>query len=226
MLYSGSTMTTSINNHATSLIFMAFSEIDWSQPPVADREQWIRTKLMSASEEAGYSITVEYCEDYADIQFLKNSPCYDSNGVLRALPNFGIMVRQSGTCRGDLPGSKGNLKARAATFQHALITGTYSHINSPLISTMLSSCEPFLDDRLKHKVAKKLAVQNTQRFATHYEGTQPFTVSTHEFLRRYKLDGHDSESLFSSFSECGFGLHMNTFALRTVLERDYGLTTA
>jgi hypothetical protein len=224
MLYSGSTMTTSINNFATSLIFLAFACVDWTNPPSENVVEWIRDKLMLASESTGYSITVEYCADYSDIQFLKNSPCYDTFGVLRALPNFGIAVRASGHCRGDLPG-RGPLLPRAATFQHSLITGMYSHITSPIVEVMLRSCAPFLDTSLQAKIEAKLTQQNRQRYATHYEGTQPFTVTADEFFRRYHLSGVEQQSLFADYSHPGFGSHMNSFALRKVLTRDYGLTT-
>jgi hypothetical protein len=94
-LYSGSTITTVINNLANFLIYLAITEI---QGPVTT------SSLIRAASLAGYLITVETCLTIQKVQFLKHSPAYDIHGDLQPLLNPGVLLRSAGRCNGDYPG--------------------------------------------------------------------------------------------------------------------------
>ena len=114
-LYSGSTLTTAINNLANIFICLAIVEGSYDGT---------EAYLKQAAARVGYLIDLELCTVKGDIQFLKHSPVYDTEGRLRPLLNPGVLLRLSGQCKGDLPG-QGDLRQRAIDFQHTLLKGIY-----------------------------------------------------------------------------------------------------
>jgi hypothetical protein len=80
-LYSGSTLTTAVNNIACLLIALN----------IADLGAINKASIEGAAERAGYVLTGTDClETIEDLQFLKHSPVRDTQGVYRPVLNLGV----------------------------------------------------------------------------------------------------------------------------------------
>lgn len=212
VLYSGSTLTTGVNNSGSSLIAEAVSEGVYSGSN-AD----IEAQLMAAIARTGYVVTLERCLDESELQFLKHSPARDHDHNLHPVLNLGVLLRLSGTCRGDLPG-RGCIYRRARDFQHALLTGASSQYSHPLIDVMRSNChvtDPVSDVTL---LAAKKILQD--RYG---EATTRVALTGDSVFRRYKLQQWEIEELLDDFSKPGFCMHIANSACDKILTLDYGL---
>lgn len=208
-LYSGSTLTTLINNLANILIGRAIaeSEIDSYED------------IVKAARRVGYVVTCEPCDDIRKLQFLKHSPVYDTTGRLRALLNMGVLFRLTGTCKGDLPGTRSEgLRARAEKFQAALLQGAYPRVSMPLV------------DRLKRNVshvkptAKQTAVVSKELlFKVDPRDDERYSVTPEEVWRRYDLTPLETIELEEGFASCGYGDHFQSTGAAKVLALDYKL---
>lgn len=206
-LYSGSTITTTINNLAC---LMGAFKIMETQAETPD-------ELSEAFRSAGYKMTIEKCHDYSDIQFLKNSPAYDIEGELQPLLNLGVLLRSSGTCKGDLPGRAKNssFKERHDRYQSSLINGMYPNISFPLIDNMRTTTLP-PDAKSEQAVAKLLQYKHK------FEGIATFT--SEEVYRRYRLTELERMELDLDFATAGYAHYYSSTGASTILQRDYGLT--
>ena len=209
-LYSGSTLTTAINNLASMLIGLALS-----RAATASEEN-----LMEAVATVGYVITLESCEKVEDLQFLKHSPCRDTRGIYRPLLNPGVLLRSSGCCKGDLPG-RGDLQPRAEEFQRALLQGMYPRADFPLVRNMrraVGGDAPFSDVMLEH--AKKTG--NLAYKVVEEEG-ETFHFSAEAVYRRYDLTSLDIALIDDEFATRGYRYFTANPSLSKILEKDYGL---
>jgi hypothetical protein len=206
-LYSGSTITTSINNFANIMIAVSIGEC------CADNE----TTIIAAAAAAGYIITVEACEVFEDIQFLKHSPTLDIHGIWRPLLNPGVLLRLSGVAKGDLPGT-GDIKTRGRKFQSALLQGTYPLASFPLINQM--RCTAGETD------AASMRAVNRQLAHSHF-GLEKETFHYHaqDVYRRYRLTVAQSEHLDTTFGRATQGEQFSSEAVDLILKKDYGLRT-
>jgi len=208
-LYSGSTVTTSVNNFASLMIGHAISESNAETPE----------EIIAAARSVGYIITLERCELIEDIQFLKHSPVLDDTGEWRPLLNIGVLLRLSGTCTGDLPGSKNqSLGSRGSTFQRALLQGAFPRSSFPLI------------DNMKHVVkgadcAKKLSVDRLVARTLAYKVSDTLTASfkSEDVYRRYRLQPYQMRMVDVDFGLGNVGTFHHNTALSSIMERDYGL---
>lgn len=95
VLYSGSGLTTAVNNMANSLIFISFMNI---YDPRDTKDIAIK-KIEKAAANAGYILKCEVCDCIQKLQFLKYSPTERGGMYL----NLGVVMRSFGLCKGDLP---------------------------------------------------------------------------------------------------------------------------
>lgn len=208
-LYSGSTLTTLINNLANILIAYSIAESN------------VRTfeDVVKAAARVGYIVTCQECSDIHQIQFLKHSPVYDTTGELRALLNPGVFFRLSGVCKGDLPGRKSEtLRERGRRFQAGLIQGVYPRVRAPFIDTIkgvFADAKPC--KRVESMVAEEL------RYKTDSDASA-FTISSEEMWARYSLTPLEIGQLEMDLARCDFGEHYYSSATNKVLLLDYGLT--
>lgn len=205
-LYSGSTLTTAINNLANLLIACAISEGTLTPEGVND-----------AASEVGYLVTCDVCKCPEDIQFLKHSPVMDLDGRYRPVLNLGAFLEASGNCKGDLPG-RGSLKARAEAFQSGLVRSMYPHATIPLLKGHITTTEThpemgrILLDTVRHKVDE--------------DNTYPdFIVDESSLYRRYELLGSEIVELHELFGKAKFLDHVNCTAIQKILAKDYGRVT-
>lgn len=212
-LFSGSTITTAINNLANITIAISLAEADFSQGD-------IQQTIAMAAERAGYVVTCEVCETYHDIQFLKHSPVFDVEGQLRPLLNIGVLLRMSGTCRGDLPGRKTeSLADRAKVLQHRLLQGAYPKASFPLIKNMKNRDIPTLSTRTHDQVNRKVA----KLFEYKVDADEFFTVDSVEMWQRYRFTEFDIHEVEDIFGNMKVFEHLSSKSLGKILKKDYGL---
>jgi hypothetical protein len=210
-LYSGSTITTGINNLANQCIAMSFAEAAFDGTAES---------LKQAALRAGYMITVVDCsDDWHKLQFLKHSPVLDTTGTLRALLNVGVLLRLTGTCNGDLPG-RGPLDQRARAFQHGLLRGASPLARYKLLDNMLAATgEPLVPPRVTKMI------DDIMRYRIDFNGDEkPFHVDDSEVYARYDLLPHEVDELNEGLGHARFGMIHRSRASDKILEDDYGLT--
>jgi len=216
-LWSGSTLTTAINNHGNIHNALAVAEAVVNGPE----------DIIAACGKAGYIVTVENCDDWHRLQFLKHSPVLDTDGNLRALLNIGVILRLSGTCKGDLPGRKSQpLRDRARAFQASLIHGVSPHARHRLIHNMRESAgipTPETD-----KVVRKML-----EYKTELVEQEEYTVPEEEVYARYHnyfpntpFEDSDQCEVAEIFGSCEYSEHYHSRATNIILKADYGLTGA
>lgn len=206
-LFSGSTLTTVINGFANACIAQA----------IHSSNAVTSAGIMAAARATGYVVTVDVCQEFEDIQFLKSSPVRSTNGDYLPLLNFGVLLRAFGTCKGDLPG-KGSLKARGNSFQKGLLQGLYPRVHFPLL------------DKIKEQYSNAVACDKA-----YTEGEFKCTDTIGNFtdaavFRRYfrngidgaRLSGPDLGGLYD-LTNLQFGFEHASTGADSVLRRDYGL---
>jgi hypothetical protein len=208
-LYSGSTLTTTINNVANIIIAHSISACEIT----------CGGDVIKAAARTGYIVTCEDCDDWHKLQFLKHSPVRCSDGVVRPLLNIGVLLRLSGRCKGDLPGSKTiPLEVRAKRFQASLLHGAYPKARFALIDSLKANVgaptplyDNFVSPSLEHKVVNRVEYP-------------VFHVPSEEVWARYELDAMQIAELECDFASCSYGDHYQSSGLNEVLKCDYGLT--
>ena len=208
LLFSGSTLTTVTNNSANTLLGFALADADARSPD----------EIAIACAAVGYVVTVEDCStDYHLIQFLKHSPVHSTDGCLRALLNLGVLLRASGSCKGDLPG-RGDIVVRARNFQAGLVYGMYPRVHFALRDAMLESTgvenpDPtLLGDRYFEFTTAATA--------------DTFHISDEEVYARYGVTDIEALHFQNTFGQLGFGMHYADKVTAAILLQDYGLPTS
>jgi hypothetical protein len=216
-LYSGSTLTTFINNLANILIAMSVAE-DYEVRPPTDFQE-----LADSALKVGYVITCEEAQIPEDIQFLKFSPVIDTNGNMQPMLNLGVLLRASGCSKGDLPGPKSmSIEERAAVFQNAVLRGMYPYCTFQLLTELRAHCGTKKTiDRMDAYVKKHLPYDHEA--AEDEKGRRTFTVDNVALARRYRLQDSELLELELLVREAGYGYQIQCAAVDKILRLDYGL---
>jgi len=207
-LFSGSTITTPINNLASFTIGYSFSLLDEITPE----------SMTKAAADAGYIVTgCEGTTRFEDLQFLKHSPVCTKDGV-RSVFNVGPLLRASGTCKFDLPG-RGPLEPRARSFQKALLNGMYPYITCPFLACLKAGVADAQDSPDAQK-------QVAKQFARKVVHTRELVVelTDQEFFSRYQPDVSDFADLYA-FARSTYGESSNFNILDKILYKDYQMHT-
>jgi len=208
-LYSGSTLTTIINNLACMLIGHSIANTTINSS----------LDVVSAAAKVGYIVTCDECDDWHKLQFLKHSPVRCTEGIIRPLLNIGVLLRLSGTCKGDLPGScKTPLRERALTFQASLLRGAYPRAQFTLLDKLRFNAG--LPDESSDKVVKKMMEYKV----IDYDDYPKFRVPAHEIWERYDLTALEVAEMEEDFGSCSYMDHYHSSATDKVLGLDYGLS--
>jgi hypothetical protein len=207
-LYSGSTLTTITNNLANISIAVGISETNLTGC----------VDVVKGAREVGYIVTCQDASaDYSLLQFLKHSPCYDTDGELRAVLNVGVVLRLSGTCKGDLPGKRTiPLKQRAESMQAALIQGAAPYTSYTLVDNM--KVRGVATKATTRIVANELAYKVVQ------EESPIRCFTDQEIFRRYNLTREEIAQV-NEFGTMGFEQGVSGSAFDKILDLDYGLKT-
>lgn len=207
-LYSGSTLTTALNNLATLLIFISIA--------MGDTLQSFDDVIRGAAR-AGYIVTCDICTQFEDLQFLKHSPVYDTAGVLHPLLNLGVLLRATGVCHGDLPG-RGPIPDRARAFQRALLNGLYPNARFTLADAMKTAAGTNTTAVATLAIAKLLGYKVVpDNYIT------PFFLSDASVYKRYRLRDDEITALQQHLGSACFEEHYCSSATRKILAIDYKL---
>lgn len=202
-LYSGSTLTTCINNLAN--IFIAESVTRWGD--------FTEEGIIKAASLVGFIVKVEVCDTYHKLQFLKHSPVFDTRGEIRPLLNIGVLLRLSGSCHGDLPG-RGPIANRARDFQASLLEGAYPHASFTLLR--------HLRRQSGSPVYREIAIKMLQ-YKVEDDDYPSYDIEDDEIYRRYSLDGDEVQELNEFAQHYGYEYHFTSSGVRKILLLDYGL---
>lgn len=145
-LYSGSVLTTIVNNFANLLIFFAMLK-RCPDPALVTKAQYAKIYVLAASD-VGYIVKCQNCDMQEDLQFLKHSPVLASDGQYHACMNLAVFYRGFGCVYGDLPAVYGKsnvpLEQRCRRYLSDVVTsrrgwGNHS-LNSAFLDMTLGNC--------------------------------------------------------------------------------------
>lgn len=211
VLYSGSTLTTILNNVSQLLMFAVMVDrIRRDGPPKFSE---CRTFIQGCAEICGYIVTIEGDEKPQQLQFLKHSPAIDHDGVKPYL-NLGVVLRMFGSCFGDLPG-RGPIPHRAYMWNRSLVMGL---VHSGL-DEYLSEVRQYY--RVDENIAecRELRKRAEEFRATHVYGGM--VASKEQIAARYDLQVFEVEELFDMMMTPGH-IVCETLASRAIYKLDYG----
>jgi len=207
--YSGSVLTTLLNNVANSLICHSIFAQRMVQQSLKKSEAAVL--VQKAARKVGYLVTCQTCTEYSDLQFLKHSPVYGTKGLTATL-NAGVLLRMLGQCDGDLPG-RGNIEERAECFNSSLVSGVVHSGNTPLLRSLQKRFPP-----------------RTMRFKmpeTHVksEGLAKGEITGDEFCKRYRMPVSSLIELCDYIEQSKYGNIILCPLAQKILDTDYGLGT-
>jgi len=205
-LYSGSTITTFINNLANILIFTSIVSSQAVTP----------LNIINSAITAGYGISLDQCLYPEDIQFLKHSPVLDMDGKWRAMLNLGVLCRSIGICKGDLPG-RGPVSERAAEFVRLFIIGMYPRCHFHMRDLLLQQFTP------NQKYTKMMLDKLHTDYNTYEDDSRAvFHADPTSIARRYRI-GTDTLEFLSILIGTAGHRHVAADGFSAILAKDYGL---
>lgn len=221
-LYSGLTITTAINNLAVFSIILAISELkfnpNWKYTPLS-----ITHRVENASLQSGYICTVDYCEDIAEIMFLKNRPVRDINSKLVPVLAIGTFMRSSGCCYGDYPGrATEGLKNRASAFQAALLAGMFPRIDNPYINRLKAAVKDYAVGKKTQRVID-VRLGKLLDYKIQGRNEEVYRFTDEELFKAYKLTPREIDEL-SLAADNGYGQHCGLVSAGKILTIDYSLS--
>jgi len=211
-LYSGSSLTTTINNFANLFISFAL-ERRVPYPERLTKAEFKHAYLM-AGEDVGYLLKVDSCESPEDLMFLKHFPSV-VDGIVVPVVALGTWIRGFGTFVGDLPGrSKDGAETRAKAF----------------VSDVIISRDNWGDHRMRdsfqHLRCNHTVVMtgNAYREAltSRSIGRTNIRVPDESIMRRYRITSSEYEHLCSLIAHAGIGDVICNVTATKIYMRDYG----
>lgn len=214
-LFSGSTLTTAVNNLANLLIFTSIMERGYTGRLV----DGIAVEIVEAAELVGYQVTgATPLSCIEEIQFLKHSPLKDTFGVYRPQLNLGTLLRSFGISHGDVPG-RGDLRSRADSFCAAVIQSAFPH-SSNVVVDALRCAFPYAygENMLRNRTVQHLALKTC-----HDDEYPRFDVDTSSLARRYGLAIDDVLELAYWSSRLRYGSFLANRVVDAVMKVDYDI---
>lgn len=207
VLYSGSVLTTSINNMANTLIFMHI--VSLLQGRVVSKQE-LREIIVTAGEQAGYMLKIDECKRHGDIQFLKHSPAISGDKILPYL-NLGVLMRGFGTIVGELPGKKKlGIDLRARIFNSDVIK-SWKHAGNTSIKDAFSNK---IVDKTFHYVPPESVWRSNSSF--------PDLIPNEELCNRYQLTNVELEELIYLIKRSDVGMEISSHIIDKIMKKDYG----
>jgi hypothetical protein len=208
-LYSGQGITTAINNLAMISIGLSiYQGLSAGHVPTC-------SGIAAHAMHSGYVISVEKCEIFEDVQFLKHSPVF-ACGEYEPVLNLGVLLRLSGVCKDDLPGS-GDIYQRAKEFQEALLRGAYPRTSFQLLDNM--------KDEVKIRSEITKTVDRMFEYKVDVDIMQTISYSDLHLYRRYRLNPTEIAELNTDFGLASTGDIYASSATSKILGKDYGLSS-
>lgn len=206
VLYSGSVLTTSINNMANTLIFLHIVHLLRDRVVCKDE---MRRIIVDAGLLAGYELKIDECHTHSDIQFLKHSPALIGDLILPYL-NIGVLLRSFGTIPGDLPGKrKLGLVKRAKMFNSDVIK-SWKHAGNTSVRRAFNN--KIIDETLNY----------TPPDTTWKSGNSSQTpIPDQEICSRYNISLHELDELNETIANSSIGDRVSLRVVDKIMNKDY-----
>jgi hypothetical protein len=228
VLYSGSVLTTLVNNFGNILIALS----------IVERRARSDLEITLAASEAGYIVTAEHCEIPEDIQFLKHSPTLGiSEGVGKYYPllNLGPFLRSSGICMGDLPPlheHKGNYTTqppsshRCKTCHSIPLEAQVNHRTQSIIQGMYPRSSFMIRDLLSRSSSTNETVSrfhhNVEHLTDIHTTRSIIKFDDASILARYRQHSIDPVFHHSCLNQLSYTGDQSPLA-NAILLKDYGI---
>lgn len=190
--YSGSLLTTTLNNIASLLISLSIS-FSFRTKKILRKDA--AAAISKCAKSIGYLVTVEEWKRVEDSQFLK----YSWSSTAGLVFNMGPLIRSLGSCDGDAPRILGRPKATVTEklWEHArgVMLGTAHYGNNSILHALrtlfrIPSSVDSIDDTILHN--------------------------------RYGLSGGEVEGFVKLIAEIRPGVYINHIAVSKIMSKDYG----
>jgi len=224
-LYSGSSLTTLINNFANLLIAFALGK-RVPDPRLLTRAEMLEAYVL-AGEDVGYELKAGVCECIEDVQFLKCSPSrietnlYPEGYCYEPWLGLGVHVRGFGTFKGDLPGT-GPVEGRVSAFLSGLVQGRrlwgdhefYDSFHAAYYCSSTPKGEKLLQTS---RVADVISDEKSKLL-----GENLGKISALSVCKRYKISLEDYERVCRIVKNAGPFFNMRDPVFDVFYRKDYG----
>jgi len=204
--YSGSCLTTLLNNIAVSVIWLSIVTHCRGKTCAELREL-----ILQSAEYVGYIVTIDQVFKLEDYQFLKVSPFKNASGEMDVFLNLGVILRSLGSSDGDVPKSK---------------DGGCRFIlrNCEIIEGMKHAGEhSVLQELRKRWPSKNCKALSVHHWVDALVGFETSRVDDLAICNRYSLAQWELDELLRYIRECGVGDFIYCSALRKIYKKDYDL---
>lgn len=197
--YSGTVLTTLLNNLATLSIMMSIHR----------RQAQSTEEISQAAIAVGYVVTVAERPNLERCQFLKHSWYTNMNGEPKSFLNLGPILRSFGSCRRDLPG-RGDIVERARKW------------NSSSIKAYMHAGENRLLRSLRSVYGDEGGVLLPYDITKHCDGQRRGVIPDEAYLTRYQMTCNEWETLCNVAGDYAYATFRLT-AINKIYQTDYGL---
>lgn len=209
-LYSGSALTTILNNFANLTIGLSFAE-KCLRPETLNAEEFMQC-FASAAQDAGYWVKVLPCKCVEELQFLKHSPSI-VDGVYVPWVNLGAYIKNFGHCPQDVPG-RGPLSGRASMYL------------SEIVRSRENWGDHLFGDAFQHLVLTKRGLSDSSAYrgamAERSIGESQIRISMESLARRYGCRVDELDELCECIRASGLNSHIRLPVVNCILTKDYG----
>lgn len=208
VLYSGSVLTTSMNNMANTLICMMMAEKYDPNMCMAEAQAFIER----CAELCGYIVVAQHAPIPQKLQFLKHSPMYNTRGELEAVLNLGTWMKSFGTCSGPLPGKRKDGYSRAARAYNSEVVRSRVHAGNHCVA-----------DAFRTHIISERSRIDLGWFELNTKGGQLGYVPVEELCARYDTSHEEMEWLCEQIRSATVGIAVQGIAIDRIMYTDYDL---
>jgi hypothetical protein len=207
LLFSGSTLTTLINNFSQIMLAVKLTAINWQQLTVLEAGSTLR----DCARRVGYTVTiVDATDDFCKLQFLKHSP--DTEG--EPYVNPGVFLRTLGWSKRDIPktcGKRLSYTARANSFEGAKIESFKYSGQTSLFQIMAAKY---------NKIGRQYDPESYFRLDS--SNSRIYHISDESLIRRYGITHLQLNTLKQLLHTSSLGMMIRCEASDVIFNVDYG----
>jgi hypothetical protein len=201
-LFSGSTLTTLVNNVANVMIAISMTNHLRTRGTLRDA-------VVDGAYAVGYDVTYDDCPNFERLQFLKHSPFMTSEGLEVNL-NLGVILRTFGECDGDLPGKRRLGQVELSERFLSELVRSHKH----------SGFNPVFDAFRQRFVRKQ---KYNYKIVERSISQAPKYVSSDDLTQRYGCSAVEIEDFCMYIRRSKLGEWISHAVARRILHLDYGL---
>jgi hypothetical protein len=210
ILYTGSILTTLINNIANLMIYAAIrTQMDLRKFRVSE----CKAMIVDAARSAGYIVTIDVAHNVQQLQFLKHSPCYAVSGNLVPVLNLGVIGRTMGSCWGDLPMFKPSQSfgERVDEYNRRQVSCFKRGARHSILQALVDRYNPSQE-----------VIESSVFIANRLEGDQSHEfVPDEQIALRYNCEPHELQEIALHYSKGNRSFKTRASAL--IMQKDYGI---